>query len=114
MDTDTLQIAKRSVEDLSIIVNALLTPDPLKSIVAGIPSVVLQIIRILETAKWGVEGAKAPVAHIATVTDDGTLSILPLWRGNGSKSFLSMWNGYATYNAIVELSTEYSDRHREG
>ncbi|KAG8870499.1 hypothetical protein FRB97_009718 [Tulasnella sp. 331] len=49
MDTDTLQIAKRSVEDLSIIVNALLTPDPLKSIVAGIPSVVLQIIRILET-----------------------------------------------------------------
>ncbi|KAG8880136.1 hypothetical protein FRB97_001067 [Tulasnella sp. 331] len=76
MGADALQIVKRTLGGLSVIVNALPIPDPFKSAVVGIPDAVLQIITILEansayeqTAKGNMEDAIALTVYIATVTD---------------------------------------------
>ncbi|KAG8870500.1 hypothetical protein FRB97_009719, partial [Tulasnella sp. 331] len=69
MSAQRLQIGKRTLESLSIILNAVPIPDPFKSAVVGIPDAVLKIIQILETAKGNLEDAKELVVYIAIVTD---------------------------------------------
>ncbi|KAG8845735.1 hypothetical protein FRB96_002273 [Tulasnella sp. 330] len=69
MSAQRLQIGKRTLESLSIILNAVPIPDPFKSAVVGIPDAVLKIISILETAKGNLEDAKELVVYIAIVTD---------------------------------------------
>lgn len=50
MGADTLQVVKRTLEGLSILVAALPVPEPFKSAVVGIPDAVLGIITILEVS----------------------------------------------------------------
>ncbi|KAG9000532.1 hypothetical protein FRB94_005382 [Tulasnella sp. JGI-2019a] len=75
MATDTLQVAKASLQVLSTIVKAVPIPEPFKSAVVGIPDAVLQIIAIVETAKGNMEDAQVLALYIATITDR---SIRPL------------------------------------
>ncbi|KAG8990146.1 hypothetical protein FRB93_003312 [Tulasnella sp. JGI-2019a] len=69
MGPDTLQNAKASLLALSALVKAVPIPEPFKSAVTGIPDAVLQIIKIVETAKGNVEDAKSLALYIATITD---------------------------------------------
>ncbi|KAG8979717.1 hypothetical protein FRB94_011912 [Tulasnella sp. JGI-2019a] len=69
MGVDTLQIAKASLQGLSIITNAVPIPEPFKSAVVGIPDAVLLIITIIETAKGNMGDAKALAAYITAITD---------------------------------------------
>ncbi|KAG8880135.1 hypothetical protein FRB97_001066 [Tulasnella sp. 331] len=81
MGADTLQIVQHTLDDLSIIVNALPIPDPFRSIVVGIPDAVLEIITILETAKGNMEDAIALAVYVATVTDNTIRPLDPINTG---------------------------------
>lgn len=62
MGANVLQIVKRTLEGLSIIVNALPIPDPFKSAVVGIPDAVLEIITILEVSGFWCSISRADSA----------------------------------------------------
>ncbi|KAG8871901.1 hypothetical protein FRB97_008221 [Tulasnella sp. 331] len=77
MGADTLQIVKRTLEGLSIVVSAVPIPEPFKSAVVGIPDAVLKMITVVETAKGNLEDAKALVVYVANVVDETVRPLAP-------------------------------------